>query len=281
MRLPDLSARAARLTLAFSVALSFLLLSTASIAVAAPPPDSPTDIKLDPLTATNPVGTSHTVIATVTTSSGSPQAGVTVTFNINSGPNAGKTGFALTNASGQASFTYTDGGGVGTDTLIAVFTDSAGTIHTSNDATKVWTPSTGDTTAPNCTLSAVDAGPPKKLQVTFQDPDGGLASISPVATTNATVAVPPFSVGTISPVVVDVSKIDQTMSFAVSLTAKDMAGNVVTCGFDDLPGGSGGSGGSGGDISATPELDSLLLFGGGLSGLGAYALTRLRARRRP
>jgi hypothetical protein len=128
---------------------------------------------------------------------------------------------------------------------------------------------------------AVDAGPPKKLQVTFQDPDGGLASISPVATTNATVAVPPFSVGTISPVVVDVSKIDQTMSFAVSLTAKDMAGNVVTCGFDDLPGGSGGSGGSGGDISATPELDSLLLFGGGLSGLGAYALTRLRARRRP
>jgi hypothetical protein len=31
---------------------------------------------------------------------------------------------------------------------------------------------------------------------------------------------------------------------------------------------------------ATPELDSLLLFGAGLSGLGGYALTRLRARRR-
>jgi hypothetical protein len=169
---------------------------------------------------------------------------------------------------------------VGTDTLTATFTDSTGNVHQSNDATKVWTPSTGDTTAPNCTLSAVDAGPPKKLQVTFQDPDGGLASISPVATTNATVAVPPFSVGTSLPVVVDVSKSDQTMSFAVTLTAKDMAGNVVTCSFDDLPGGSG-TGGSGGDISATPELDSLLLFGGGLSGLGAYALMRLRARRRP
>jgi hypothetical protein len=32
---------------------------------------------------------------------------------------------------------------------------------------------------------------------------------------------------------------------------------------------------------ATPELDSLLLFGSGLSGLGAYALARFRAKRRP
>ena len=30
----------------------------------------------------------------------------------------------------------------------------------------------------------------------------------------------------------------------------------------------------------TPELDSLLLFGVGLTGLGGYALTRYRARRR-
>ena len=33
--------------------------------------------------------------------------------------------------------------------------------------------------------------------------------------------------------------------------------------------------------AATPELDSLLLFGVGLSGLGGYALTRYRARQRP
>jgi hypothetical protein len=32
--------------------------------------------------------------------------------------------------------------------------------------------------------------------------------------------------------------------------------------------------------SATPELDSLLLFGAGLSGIGGYAVTRHRARRR-
>jgi hypothetical protein len=33
-------------------------------------------------------------------------------------------------------------------------------------------------------------------------------------------------------------------------------------------------------MSATPELDSLLLFGVGLVGAGGYALTRLRAGRR-
>ena len=33
-------------------------------------------------------------------------------------------------------------------------------------------------------------------------------------------------------------------------------------------------------FSATPELDSVVLFGAGLTGLGGYALMRLRARRR-
>lgn len=32
-------------------------------------------------------------------------------------------------------------------------------------------------------------------------------------------------------------------------------------------------------LGATPELDSLMLFGTGLLGAGGYALTRLRARR--
>lgn len=38
--------------------------------------------------------------------------------------------------------------------------------------------------------------------------------------------------------------------------------------------------GCGPTVSATPELDSIVLFGTGLAGAGAYALTRFRARRR-
>jgi hypothetical protein len=42
-----------------------------------------------------------------------------------------------------------------------------------------------------------------------------------------------------------------------------------------FPGGPGGA-----SPSATPELDSLVLFGTGLLAAGGYALTRFRARRR-
>ena len=47
----------------------------------------------------------------------------------------------------------------------------------------------------------------------------------------------------------------------------------------DHDGGNGGSGTP--NPAATPELGSVLLFGSGLMGLGAYGLTSLRARRRP
>lgn len=96
-----------------------------------------TGIKVDPSTATNPAGTSHTVTATVTDSSGNPQAGITVTFNV-SGTNTA-TGTAVTDASGHATFTYTDTNGAGADNIVATFIDSTGGTHTSNTATKTWT----------------------------------------------------------------------------------------------------------------------------------------------
>jgi hypothetical protein len=42
-----------------------------------------------------------------------------VTFRVVTGPNAGATGTANTGANGQATFTYTDNGGAGTDTIQA------------------------------------------------------------------------------------------------------------------------------------------------------------------
>jgi len=58
-------------------------------------------------------------------------------------------------------------------------------------------------------------------------------------------------------------------AFADNCGNDKSVGNAQGCGttFDPPP------------VSATPELDSLVLFGTGLAGAGAYALTRFRARR--
>jgi hypothetical protein len=93
----------------------------------------PSQIALAPGTATNPATTSHTVTATATTESGAPAPGVTVTFRVISGPDAGIVGSSTTDANGQASFTYTNNGTQGTDQIQA----SIGTL-VSNVVTKIW-----------------------------------------------------------------------------------------------------------------------------------------------
>jgi len=95
-----------------------------------------TNVTLTPPTATNLVFTDHTVTATVS-KSGKPQAGKTVTFSVLSGPNTGVSGTQTTDANGQATFTYHDSGGAGTDTIQVSFTDDFGTVETAT-ATKAW-----------------------------------------------------------------------------------------------------------------------------------------------
>ncbi len=97
-----------------------------------------TGITLTPHSATNAIGASHTVMATVTDNTGAGLAGITVTFTVTSGPNAGKTGTGVTDASGVATFTYSDTGGGGTDNIQASFNDATGALHKSNIATKLW-----------------------------------------------------------------------------------------------------------------------------------------------
>jgi len=74
-------------------------------------------VGLSPEESVNPVGTSHTVTATFGNGSGSPTVGLAVTFTITSGPNAGQTHNATTDANGQATFTYTSNGQMGKDTI--------------------------------------------------------------------------------------------------------------------------------------------------------------------
>ncbi len=107
-----------------------------------------------PETATNPIGTNHTVTAQVTTD-GSPVVGTTVSFEIVDGPNAGTTGTNVTDSDGKASFTYTDTGGAGTDHIQASFVDSNETSQTSNIVTKTWEVGV-DTTPPTLTVPSSD-----------------------------------------------------------------------------------------------------------------------------
>lgn len=156
------------------------------------------DIDLTPATATNDIGTSHTVTATVTTDDpvpGTPVVGTTVTFEVVAGPHTGTSGTAVTDASGVATFSYT-GTAVGEDTIEATFVDSLGRTQRSNRVTKTWVAveicgngidddgdgeiDEGCNTAPDCssaTASPAAIWPPNHKMVPvdiigLSDPDG-------------------------------------------------------------------------------------------------------------
>ena len=114
-------------------------------------------VSLDPETATNNVGTTHTVTATVTFSD-QPVDGVLVAIFVDQGPNAGDFDEGLTNASGQFSFSYVGDGGPGTDLIGAcdIVEELGPCVEpiTLDVATKEWvqpTPSPTDTPTPAAT----------------------------------------------------------------------------------------------------------------------------------
>jgi hypothetical protein len=108
------------------------------------------ELYLEPRTATDNGGTEHTLTAT-TSLDGVLQQDVTVKFLVFAGPNIGKTGSAITDANGKATWSYTGNGVEGTDTIQA--TALIGYIDmTSNEAFKVWE-------APPNLAPTADAGP--------------------------------------------------------------------------------------------------------------------------
>ena len=102
---------------------------------------APASLVLTPPAATNQVGTPHTVTATVRDAALQPVPGVTVRFTV-AGANP-TSGSDVTNASGQATFTYT-GTVAGLDTITAYAdTNNNNTQDTGEPngvATKIWTP---------------------------------------------------------------------------------------------------------------------------------------------
>jgi hypothetical protein len=182
-------------------------------------------ISLSPGSASNPVGTNHTVTATVSDG----KAGTTVTFRVTAGPNTGTTGTGVTDATGTATFTYAGTGGTGTDTIQAEFTAASGKLVKSNEVSKTWTPR-ADTTAPSCALTktGTDSSGKKYIEVTVGD-SGGLHAVEVLKSVNSNTVVPAFADGTTSPVVVRSTKIIQSKGSTLELRVTDLAGNVTDC----------------------------------------------------
>ena len=112
---------------------TYLIIAGSGITATAP------NLALTPTTATNPVGTNHTVKATVTNSDSSPRSGETVTFTV-TGANAGASGTCVpascqSDSNGEVTFTYT-GNNVGDDTITASITVSGSTQQAT--AAKTW-----------------------------------------------------------------------------------------------------------------------------------------------
>jgi len=122
------------------------------------------NLALTPATATNLVGSSHTVTATATTTDANghpaPGPGVPVEFDVIAGPNMGQTSHPVntgtcsptdctTAANGQVSWTYASNGAEGTDTIRACFPERPAVVQRPGDdprscvtATKTWQSST-------------------------------------------------------------------------------------------------------------------------------------------
>lgn len=154
---------------------AYLLIAGSGVVVTSP------NISLTPATATDPVGTTGTVTANVTLD-GAHVVGQVVAFTV-TGQNAGATGTCspaacTTDSAGNVSFSYLGDQGPGVDTIVAQFTNSAGTTQQAT-ATITWT----EATAPSgtaVTLTAPGSGTysqPSTLTAHLQDVTSG----SPIA----------------------------------------------------------------------------------------------------
>lgn len=138
---------------------------------------SPTGVTVTPAFDTNQVNTAHTVTATVLDQFGDPIANQAIVFTVTGRNTRTSTGLT-TNASGQATFTYTDTGASnanGTDSITA----TSGAV-TSPAATKFWI------TEP-ATVGQVDLDVSGACNTTFGDNDTKNVALASTNTVCATV----------------------------------------------------------------------------------------------
>jgi len=93
-------------------------------------------LTLTPETATNFIGSSHTVTARVTDALAQPVPGVEVDFEITAGPNAGLTGSGVSDVNGEVTFTWSSSV-TGIDEITATMA-IVGAQSVVDTATKIW-----------------------------------------------------------------------------------------------------------------------------------------------
>lgn len=122
-------------------------LSATPTALATQDLNSDVSVTLTPQTSHLCVPDEHTVMAVLSDNEGNPLENILVNFKIISGPHAGTTSTAQSNANGEASFTY-NGSSTGTDIIQANFQDTQDNTITSTPVSMGW-------------LSAEDCQPPE------------------------------------------------------------------------------------------------------------------------
>lgn len=136
-----------------------------------------------PDSATNLVGTDHTVLAEVAQGA-NPAPDWAVTFDVLSGPNAGYEDDGISDSNGHVEFTYTGAGGAGQDVIevcVTVFTQAGSgasgiTPMDCDTVTKDWEdPTPTPTPVPSATPTAVPVAtaPASELPDTGSGPGGG------------------------------------------------------------------------------------------------------------
>jgi len=81
----------------------------------------------------------------------------------------------------------------------------------------------------SCQLTGIVNGPPKQIKIAMQALPPGLNTIQLTSSTNATVAIPSFVVGTTSPVTVTATKVNQAESSDVAFTISNTSGATASC----------------------------------------------------
>jgi hypothetical protein len=193
-------------------------------------------ITLNPPSQTHTAGTTATVTAKVVDNEGKSVEGVEVEFEVESGPTKGTTGKATTDASGEASFSYTGGPSTGTDKVLAGFVDSLKNKHTSNSVEVIWEAATDAALASACAVPATTAQAFTEPTATFTDADpGGMSSdyAAMIEWGDGTESAGAISAGTgTGPYTVSGSHTyGSTGTFTITTTIKDAGGSktAATC----------------------------------------------------